>query len=103
MGKVIYSPGFFQDLDRITDFLMEVDPQLCTDTTALIFEATEILARHPWIGRPAENGLRELLIAQGRNGYVALYRHRQDLAQAIVLALRHQREVGVDHDEPNAN
>ncbi len=99
MEKIIYTSGFLKDLDRITDFLIEVDPSLCAETTALIFEATEILARHPWIGRPAEEGLRELLIAQGRNGYVALYRFRKDIAQVRILALRHQREVGYADDE----
>lgn len=101
MEKIIYTTGFLRDLERITDFLMDVDPKLSEETTELILEATSILARHPWIGRPVEQGLRELLIAQGRNGYVALYRFRKDLAQIRILALRHQREVGYTDGEPS--
>ena len=99
MEKIIYTSGFLEDLDRITDFLIEIDPTLSEETAALIFEATSILARHPWIGRPAEQGLRELLVSQGRNGYVVLYRFRKDLAQVRLLALRHQRETGYADDD----
>ena len=103
MEKIIYTTSFTKDLDRITDFLIEIDPKLCGETVGLIFEATDILARHPWIGRPVEEGLRELLIAQGRNGYVALYRFRKDLAQVHILAIRHQREIGYANNEPDNN
>ena len=46
------------------------------------------------MGRPAEQGLRELVISRGRSGYVVLYRF--DAAGDVVrlLAIRHQRESG---------
>jgi len=53
-----------------------------------------VLKRHPLIGRPAEHGLRELLISRGRSGYVALYRYLVESDTGLILALRHQREAG---------
>jgi len=94
MEKIIYTEGFFHDLERIVDFLSEANPPICEETVNLIYEAISILGRHPNIGRPTDSGLKELLISQGRNGYVALYRYRQDLRQIRILALRHQREAG---------
>lgn len=99
MEKIIYSEGFFDDLERIVDFLNDANPLILEETISLIYEAISILNRHPNIGRPAEGGLKELLISQGRNGFVALYRFRQDLSQIRILALRHQREAGYANDE----
>lgn len=55
-----------------------------------------MLERHPLIGRPAEAGTHELVIARGRTGYVALYDWLEAIDTAVILALRHQREVGYD-------
>jgi len=46
------------------------------------------------MGQPVDGGLRQLVISRGRTGYVALYRYREDIDQAVVLAIRHQREAG---------
>jgi plasmid stabilization system protein ParE len=34
------------------------------------------------------------LISRGRTGYVALYRHEPIADAVLVLAIRHQRELG---------
>jgi plasmid stabilization system protein ParE len=52
------------------------------------------LARHPFIGRQVEDGLRELVISQGKTGYVALYSVEAEYDAVLVLAIRHQREAG---------
>ena len=102
MAKVIYSERFALDLQRVADFLLEVSPANVNESIELIQDGISVLARHPWIGRPAENNLRELLIAQGRNGYVALYDYLPEVSQIHILALRHQREVGyADNDSEN--
>jgi hypothetical protein len=36
--------------------------------------AFELLSDHPLLGRPAEDGRRELVLSRGRYGYVAEYR-----------------------------
>ena len=100
MAKIIYSERFTLDLQRVADFLLEANPANVSESIELILDGISILARHPWIGRPAEDNLRELLIAQGRNGYVALYDYIPEASQIHILALRHQREVGYTDDAP---
>jgi plasmid stabilization system protein ParE len=65
---------------------------------ALIAEAVELLARHPQIGRPAEHGLRELVISRGKSGYLALYDYDRESDLVAILAIRHQREAGYEPD-----
>ena len=94
MARLIYSAQALADLARLTDFLLATDTAAAAQTAEVIEEAVNILRRHPLIGRPAEAGLRELLISRGETGYVALYSHEADADAVLVLALRHQRELG---------
>lgn len=59
-----------------------------------IAEAVEVLERHPLIGHPAEDSLRELVISRGKTGYVALYHYDPDEDLVVILAIRAQREAG---------
>lgn len=94
MARISYASRALSDLERISDFLMPegVDSQLAT--LDLIEEAIAILVRHPLIGRLAEHGLRELVISHGKTGYIALYSYEAEENAILVLAVRHQREVG---------
>ena len=94
MARLSYSAQALADLLRLTEFLLESDPAVAAATADLIEEAIMLLRRHPLIGRPAEHGLRELVISRGRTGYVALYDY-EDADDAVpILAIRHQREAG---------
>ena len=55
-----------------------------------------LLETAPDIGRPFTEipELRELVIAFGDSGYVALYRHESAADAVYVLAFRHQKEAG---------
>lgn len=57
-----------------------------------------LLESAPDIGRPLSEipELRELVIAFGDSGYVALYRHEPAEDAVYVLAFRHQKEAGYD-------
>jgi plasmid stabilization system protein ParE len=94
MAELVYSAQALHDLERFADFLVETDPQAAVETAQLIFEALEILARHPEMGRKVQGGQRELVISRGRTGYLALYRFLPRFDSVLVLALRHQRESG---------
>jgi len=94
MIEVRYSERAFNDLQRLTDFLLDSDPTTALDTAGVIFEAIDILARSPEIGRRVHAGNRELVISRGRTGYLALYRYLPNVQRVLVLALRHQREAG---------
>lgn len=94
MARLICSARALDDLERVTDFLVDTDPAAAAVTVDLIAEAVTILAHHPLIGRPAEHGLRELVISRGRTGYVALYSFETAQDCVLILAVRHQREAG---------
>lgn len=94
MARLIYSEQAFSDLSRLSDFLAESDPLAAAETLGLIAEAVTLLRRHPLVGRPVENELRELVISRGRTGYVALYSFEEEQDAILILAIRHQREAG---------
>jgi plasmid stabilization system protein ParE len=91
--RLVFAPRALDDIDRLADFLRSESEQLAAETGPLLAGALEVLKEHPLIGRPAERGLRELLISRGRTGYVALYRYLVSEDVALVLAVRHQRET----------
>jgi plasmid stabilization system protein ParE len=94
LARLIYSRIALLDLEKLTDFLLEVDPSAAAETVELIEEAVAVLKRHPLIGRPVESNLRELIISRGKTGYVALYSFEADQDAVLILAIRHQREAG---------
>jgi len=94
VAEVIYSRHAFSDLERLADFLVKDAPTAAAASIDVIRDGMEILERHPLVGRPCEEGLRELLISYGESGYVALYSYEQRQDVVLVLALRHQREAG---------
>lgn len=93
MPSVVFSGRALDDLQRIVDFLEEGGRPSGPAVDAIL-DALEVLARHPAIGRPVDTDLRELVISQGRTGYVALYRHVEARDRVDVLAVRHQSEAG---------
>lgn len=98
MATVRITARAFAHLERIFEFVAERDPDLALDTISRIREAITILARHPLIGRPVEDGRRELVISRGKNAYLALYRYVPANDVALVLAIRHAREAGYSED-----
>ena len=98
MARLIYSETALADFERLTDFLLEGDPVAARETVHLIEEAVRVLRNHPLVGRPAEAGLRELIISRGRTGYVALYSFEVADDAILLLAIRHQREAGYTGD-----
>ena len=94
MAQVRLSARAFSDLERIFEFIADRDPARALPTVQRIREAVMILERHPLIGRPVEEGRRELVMAHGRGTYVALYRWFPAEEGVLVLAVRHGCEAG---------
>ena len=94
MARIVYAARALADLERLTDFLLQTEPVAAIETIGLITEAVQVLENHPLIGRPAEQGLSELVISRGKSGYLALYSHELEQDIVLVLAVRHQREAG---------
>lgn len=97
MASLSYSETAVADIEFLTGFLAETDPIAAGNTFALIDEAIAILARHPLIGHPIGDFLRELLISRGKSGYVALYSFEVQEDAMLILSIRHQREAGYWH------
>lgn len=87
MAKIIYSGQALSDLEHISDFLADSGSDVQLEALDLIDEAVSILARHPLVGRQVESGLRELVISQGKTGYVALYNHEANHNAVLILAI----------------
>jgi len=87
MARLSYSGQALADLERISDFLAPEGMQCVIETLDLIEEAIALLRRHPLIGRLAEPDLRELVISQGRTGYVALYSYEKKYETVLILAI----------------
>lgn len=94
MTRWALSAAAADDLDRLTDFLLTSAPEHAPATVELILTALEVLALHPKMGRPVGDGLRELVISRGASGYLALYQYDEAHDLALVLRVRHQRELG---------
>jgi len=94
LALVSYSEHALRDFERLFDFLARNDASLAGIVVSAIVEAVSVLERHPEIGRPAEQGLRELVISHRRTGYVALYSFNSVTDTVLILALRHQKEAG---------
>ena len=96
MPSLRFATRAFEDLDRLSEFLLDGDPELAAETVPLILGGLRTLKDHPLIGRPAEADLRELLISRGRTGYIALYRYNPATDVVLVLRIRHQHELRLD-------
>lgn len=83
-----------RDLDRLTQFLRESMPEYAYKAAQSVFEALDNLTISPEIGRPYMLPLRELVISQGKSGYLALYLYDPIADDVLVMRIRHQREIG---------
>jgi toxin ParE1/3/4 len=94
MTRIELAPEVLEDFDRILDYHTQnktTDGEACiTD----IFQAIEVLAHNPLIGRLVENDKRELVIGRKTKGYLALYQYLEKIDTVLVLAIRSQREAG---------
>lgn len=96
MPRVIITQGATNGLERCRLFLAEKNPQAPRRAGQAIERQFSLLETNPDIGRPLDDlpELRELIVAFGESGYVALYRHELESDTAYVLAFRHQKEAG---------
>ena len=94
MSRIVLAQKVQTDFDRIFDFLFKHAPEFAAIRIEAIIAAIDILETSPLIGRPAAFGQRELVIATGASGYLALYRYDPMKDTVFVLAVRSQRERG---------
>lgn len=95
MPHLIWAPSALADVQRLYRFLAPKDEAAARRAIKAIRAGVKILAHQPGAGRPVEDmdpAFREWPIDFGNSGYIALYRF--DGETAIILAVRHQKEVG---------
>jgi plasmid stabilization system protein ParE len=94
--QVIVTEGATEGLERCRKFLAAKAPDAARRAGQAIERQFLMLETVPDIGRPFPEmpELRELVIAFGDSGYVALYRHEPSADAVYVLAFRHQKEAG---------
>ena len=92
---MIYAASALLDMERIVEHVANEAPELRGIVVRRVSEAVSLLGDHPLMGRSVEHGLRQLVISRGRTGFVALYRFLEQDDVVLILALRHQREAGV--------
>jgi plasmid stabilization system protein ParE len=94
MSHIELAPEVGDDFDRILDHLAQFQVENPMLRIREIIEALNVLEHNPKIGRPANNGKRELVIGRSSHGYVALYRYIIEVDTVFVLAVRSQQEAG---------
>jgi plasmid stabilization system protein ParE len=94
--QVIVTEGAAEGLERCRRFLAAKVPEVAQRAGQAIEQQFLLLETDPKIGRPflELSELRELVIAFGDSGYVALYHHNPADDAVYVLAFRHQKEAG---------
>lgn len=92
MPRIKISPRASSDLTRLFNFLAEKDKQIANNAIDTIKASFKYLVQMPFIGRPVEDELRELVIDFGSSGYLALYHYDTYIDVIIILAVRHQKE-----------
>lgn len=94
MTRLVLAPRALLDMERLALFLRENDAAAALDAVPTLMRGLAILKEHPLVGRKVDAGLRELVIARGKSGYVALYDFDVTHDTAIAQVIRHQREQG---------
>ena len=96
MPQVIVTESAAEGLERCRRFQAAKAPEAAKRAGQAIERQFLLLETAPDIGRPFPEmpELRELVIAFGDSGYVALYRHEPTADAVFVLAFRHQKEAG---------
>jgi plasmid stabilization system protein ParE len=93
---VIVTEGAVKGLTRCRQFISAKNPLAAKRAGQVIDRQFALLESNADLGRPFSEhiDLRELIIAFGESGYVALYRHIASDDAIYILAFRHQKEAG---------
>jgi plasmid stabilization system protein ParE len=95
MPRLIWSPSALRNVQYLYRLLAAKNPDAARRAVKAIRNGVKVIARHPEIGRPAEEmepEYREWLINFGDSGYIGLYHY--DGHTAVIVAVRHQKEAG---------
>jgi plasmid stabilization system protein ParE len=93
--RIEFEQEAIDDLKRLHEFLLTAAPEYADESLDRIHQSFKTLEIIPHSCRKAniqtDRNLRELVIDQGKSGYLALFEIRPDNC-VLILAVRHQRE-----------
>ena len=95
MPRVIWSEAALLDVQRLYRFLAPKNLDAAKRAVMAVRTGLNVLQLQAAIGRPIDDmptEFREWIIDFGDSGYVVRYRIESELV--IILAVRHQKEVG---------
>lgn len=95
MPRLIWAPSALVDVQRLYSFLAPKNLDAARRAVKTIRQGVKLLEQQPGVGRPVDymdNEFRDWVIDFGEDGYVARYRIAPDAV--VILAVRHQKEVG---------
>jgi plasmid stabilization system protein ParE len=95
VATIVYSARALEYIERAFQSLHDRNPPAVVKAAQVIQSAVLALAAHPLVGRRAEGEIRELIISYGHSGYLALYHFGVAIDEVRILAIRHQRELGL--------
>lgn len=93
MASVEITQRVLADLERLIEFIAAEDPHGASRQILSGRKAFEPLADHRQLGRAAEEGRRELILSQGRYGYIEKMRWLAAEDGLLMLAVRHPLEA----------
>lgn len=96
MSRLIWSQPALLDVQRLYRFLAAKNIDAAKRAVKALRAGVKVLGLQPGIGRPIDDmpvEFREWVIDFGDSGYVA--RYRLDAGEVTILAVRHQKEVGL--------
>ena len=96
MPRLIRTPSALLGVQRLYRLLVVKNPDAARRAVKAIRRGVKVLEQQPRVGLPVEemdNEYRDWIIDFGDSGYVA--RYRVDPQFVSVLAVRHQKEVGL--------
>ena len=91
--ELSWSDDALADLNRFAAFLQEHSPELATIVAEAIIARTQILSRHPRLGRPiaGREEYRQLVLQVLGGDYIFQYRYAG--AHLVILRVFHAREA----------
>ena len=95
MSRLIWSRQALYDVQRLYRFLSVKNGDAAKRAVKAVRQGVDVLGYQSGIGRPIEDmpsEFREWMVDFGDSGYVVRYRIDGDLV--MILAVRHQKEVG---------
>jgi plasmid stabilization system protein ParE len=97
LARIQFSERIDTDLRRIVEHMREHASTDRDERLSGVIAAIDVLMASPLIGRPCDDGLRELVIGRGMRGCLALYHYDERMDLVRILAIRSQKESGYHH------